>query len=81
MPAILHSMKNMPTQNNTLSQNTAGKPIPKDVADRFGITGFRTEKFKNDAEDSSKVDRCCDHPVMMEVLERIHNAAVSCQLK
>ena len=71
----------MSTPNNILPQNTADKPIPKDVADRFGITGFRTEKFRNDAEDSSKVDRCSDSPAMKEVLELIHNAAVSCQLK
>jgi hypothetical protein len=62
------------------AQNIA-EPIPKHVADRFSISGFRTEKFVNDDEDSSLVDRCSDHPVMMDALDRIHSAAMSCQIK
>ena len=38
------------------AQSTIDSPIPKDVADRFGISGFRTEKFRNHDEDLSKVD-------------------------
>jgi hypothetical protein len=66
-----------------MEQKTQGivEPIPKHAADRFGISGFRTEKFVNDDEDSSLVDRCSDHPVMMDVLDRIHSAAMSCQSK
>jgi hypothetical protein len=57
------------------------EPISKHVADRFGMSGFRTEKFVNDDEDSSLVDRCSDSPAVMEAFEVFHNAAMSCQLK
>jgi hypothetical protein len=53
--------------------------IPKDVAERFGITGFRTKKFENDDEDSSLVDRCSASPAVMEAFEVFHNAAISCK--
>jgi hypothetical protein len=76
----------MSTQDTISAQDLSAqipdkKPIPKDVADRFGISGFRTEKFKNNDEDSSKVDRCSDSPAMTEVLGLIHDAAMSCQIK
>jgi len=68
----------MTAQENTpkdiASQNTANKPIPKDVADRFGISGFRTEKFRNHDEDLSLVDRCSDSPAVMEAFEVFFNA-------
>jgi hypothetical protein len=56
------------------AQSTAEKQIPKEVADRFGITGFRTTKFKNHDEDLSKVDRCSDSPAVMEAFEVFFNA-------
>jgi len=72
----------MTEQENLSAQTIAdGEQIPKDVADRFGISGFRTEKFKNHDEDSSLVDRCSDSPAVMEAFEVFHNAAMSCQIK
>jgi hypothetical protein len=62
------------------TQNIA-EPIPKHVADRFSITGFWTEKFVNDDEDSSLVDRCSDSPAVMVAFEMFHNTAMSCQIK
>jgi hypothetical protein len=64
-----------------MSCNIADKPIPQEVVDRFGISGFRTEKFANDDEDSSQVDQFCDLPIMHAVLDRIHDAAMSVQKK
>ena len=43
--------------------------IPEDVVERFGISGFRTEKFRNDAEDSSLIDQCSDSPSVMDAFE------------
>jgi hypothetical protein len=54
---------------------------PKDVAERFGISAFRTEKFDNNDEDSSLVDRCSDHPAVMEAFAVLHEAATSVMLK
>ena len=76
----------MPAQETHTAQDIAAQsiidsPIPKDVADRFGISGFRTTKFTNHDEDSSKVDRCSDSPAVMEAFEVFHNAAMGCQLK
>ena len=69
------------TAQDMSAQSTAEMPIPKDVADRFGISGFRTTKFTNHDEDSSKVDRCSDSPAVMEAFEVFHNVAMSCQIK
>jgi hypothetical protein len=55
------------------AQSTA-EPIPKHIADRFGISGFRTEKFKNHDEDLSKVDWCSDSPAVMDAFEVFFNA-------
>ena len=70
----------MPSQDIAV-QSSADKPIPQHVADRYGISGFRTEKFVNHDEDSSKVDRCSDSPAVMEAFEIIHKAAMSVQAK
>ena len=69
--------------NGTISeQNTAGRnEIPKEIAEHYGISGFRTEKFANDEADSALVDRCSDSPAMKDVLESIYNAAMSVQIK
>ena len=66
---------------DVVAQNTGNKPIPAHVADRFGIAGFRTGKFANHDEDSSKIDRCSDSPAVMEAFEIIHKAAMSVQIK
>ena len=55
------------------AQSTIDSPIPKDVADRFGISGFRTEKFRNHDDDLSKVDRCSDSPAVMDAFEVFFN--------
>jgi len=65
--------KTLPSQD-IAAQSTSDKPIPDHVAERFGITGFRTEKFVNHDEDSSKVDRCSDSPAVMEAFEVFFNA-------
>ena len=72
--------KTLPSQN-IAAQSISDKPIPQHVAERFGITGFRTEKFVNHDEDSSKVSRCSDSPAVMEAFEIIHKAAMSVQIK
>jgi len=64
----------MPSQDIAV-QNSADEPIPQHVADRYGISGFRTEnKFDNSDADSSKVDRCSDSPAVMEAFEVFFNA-------
>ena len=63
------------TAQDIAAQSTADKPIPKDVADRFGVYGFRTtEKFRNHDEDLSKIDRCSDSPAVMDAFEVFFNA-------
>jgi hypothetical protein len=47
----------------------------------FEITGFRTKKFINDDDDSSKVDRCIDSPVAMRLLGRLHDAVLQCKIE
>ena len=72
----------MSTQNIISEQSTADRnEIPKEIAERYGISGFRTKKFANDEEDSALVDRCSDSPAMKGVLESIYNAAMSVQNK
>lgn len=75
--------KNIMTEQNSPSNLGIAErdAIPQHIAERFGIIGFRTEKFVNHEDDSSKVDRCSDHPIMAKVLDRIHDAAMSVQTK
>ena len=71
--SLMTEQKTLPPQD-IAAQCACNKPIPECVADRFGISGFRTEKFANHDEDSSKVDRCSDSPAVMEAFEVFFNA-------
>ena len=78
--------------NQKIAMSTRTAPLPCSVTDHervamsgtvspFEITGFRTEKFENHEEDSSKVDQCVDSPAARKLLERIHEAALQCRIK
>ena len=72
----------MSTKDTISEQKIADRnEIPKEIAERFGISGFRTEKFANDEADSALVDRCSDSPAVMEAFEVFFNAAMSVQVK
>jgi len=65
----------LPSQDIAAQSTANREPIPQRVAERFGISGFRTErKFDNSDEDSSLVDRCSDSPAVMEAFEVFFNA-------
>jgi hypothetical protein len=65
----------MSAQDTVSPQSTDDKKLmPERIAERFDTSGFRTEKFSNNDEDSSKVDRCSDSPTVMEAFEVFFNA-------
>ena len=65
----------LPSYDISAQSTPNREPIPQHVAERFGISGFRTErKFENSDEDSSLVDRCSDSPAVMEAFEVFFNA-------
>ena len=57
------------------------EPVADSIGTPFEIVGFRTARFENDDEDSSKIDDCIDTPAAREVLERLHDAVLQCRVK
>ena len=73
----------LPNQKIAMASQTASFPcnttheeqvMMSSTGTPFEITGFRTEKFENDEDDSSKIDRCSDSPSVMELFQAFRNA-------
>jgi hypothetical protein len=63
------------------THNIPEEAIIDSVGMPFEIVGFRTARFENDEEDSSKIDDCIDSPAAREVLNRLHDAVLQCRVK
>ena len=68
-------MTQFPTSSNALGSVLDASEIEaQSRAEQYEIAGFRTEKFDNHDEDSSRVDSLSDSPAIMGVFRRFCNS-------